>query len=170
MFDLAGSYSRGSDLIALRCLDFHNFPEGFWWTDGLRTWTLSTATPYAEVQGCCLLQDRIEGFGVETSWRAFERIIGKKKRAKMLFFFNSVYQYFIPFFFEFYFICFLYSRFLLVIHFIHISLYMSIPISQFIPPPPPPPPPLSPLGVHTFVLYICVSISALQTGSSVPFF
>ena len=28
--------------------------------------------------------------------------------------------------------------------------------------------PLSPLGVHTFVLYICVSISALQTGSSVP--
>ena len=29
---------------------------------------------------------------------------------------------------------------------------------------------LSPLGVHTFVLYICVSISALQTGSSVPFF
>ena len=35
------------------------------------------------------------------------------------------------FFFEFYFI-FLYSRFLLVIHFIHISVYVSIPISQFI--------------------------------------
>ena len=34
----------------------------------------------------------------------------------------------------------------------------------------PTPPLLSPLGVHTFVLYICVSISALQTGSSVPFF
>ena len=32
----------------------------------------------------------------------------------------------------------------------------------------PTPPWLSPLGVHTFVLYICVSISALQTGSSVP--
>ena len=31
---------------------------------------------------------------------------------------------------------FLYSTFLLVIHFIHISVYMSIPISQFIPPPP----------------------------------
>ena len=31
---------------------------------------------------------------------------------------------------------------------------MSIPISQFIPPPPTP---LSPLGVHTFVLYICVN-------------
>ena len=33
---------------------------------------------------------------------------------------------------------FLYSRFLLVIYFIHISVYMSIPISQFIPPPPAP--------------------------------
>ena len=31
-------------------------------------------------------------------------------------------------------------------------------------------PPLSPLWVHTFVLYIYVSISALQTSSSVPFF
>ena len=70
----------------------------------------------------------------------------------------------IPFFF------FKYSRFLLVIYFIHISVYMSIPISQFITPPPPPSPPLSPLGIHMFVLYICVSISAMQTGSSVPFF
>ena len=35
---------------------------------------------------------------------------------------------------------------------------------------PPSPPLLSPLGVHTFVFYICVSISALQTSSSVPFF
>ena len=33
----------------------------------------------------------------------------------------------------------LYSRFLLVIYFIHISVYMSIPISQFIPPPTFPP-------------------------------
>ena len=64
---------------------------------------------------------------------------------------------------------FLYSRFLLVIHFIHISVYMLIPISQYIPPPPLPPP-LSALGDHTVVLYVCVSISALQTGSSVPFF
>ena len=39
---------------------------------------------------------------------------------------------------EFYFI-FLYSRFLLVINLIHISVYMSIPIAQFITPPPPPP-------------------------------
>ena len=63
---------------------------------------------------------------------------------------------------------FLYSRILLVIYFIHISVYMSIPISQFITPPPPPPATFAP-GVHTFVLYICVSISVLQTGSSVPF-
>ena len=35
----------------------------------------------------------------------------------------------------------LYSMFLLVIYFIHIGVYMLIPISQFIPPPPPPPPP-----------------------------
>ena len=58
----------------------------------------------------------------------------------------------------------LYSGFSLVIYFIHISVYMSIPISQFIPPP------LTPISVHMFVLYICVSISTLQTGSSVPFF
>ena len=65
---------------------------------------------------------------------------------------------------------FLYSRIFLVIHFIHITVYRSNPISQFITPPPPPPLLLSPLGVHTFVLYICVSISALRTSSSVPFF
>ena len=47
---------------------------------------------------------------------------------------------------------------------------MLIPISQFITLPPPLPLPLSPLGVHMFVLYICVSISALQTSSPVPFF
>ena len=34
----------------------------------------------------------------------------------------------------------------------------------------PTPPRFSPLRVHTFVLYICVSTSALQTGSPVPFF
>ena len=32
------------------------------------------------------------------------------------------------------------------------------------------PPWLSAFGVHMFVLYICVSVSALQTGQSVPFF
>ena len=55
---------------------------------------------------------------------------------------RNVYLGLLPIFFsfflyEFYFIYFLYSR-LLVIYFIHISVYMSIPISQFITPPPAP--------------------------------
>ena len=44
------------------------------------------------------------------------------------------------------------------------EVYMSIPVSQLI---------LhfsSPLGSHTFILYIFVSISALSINSSVPFF
>ena len=64
---------------------------------------------------------------------------------------------------------FLYSRFSLVIYFIHISVYMSIPISQFIPPPPPPPCRFPPL-VSIRLFSTSVSISALQTCSSVPFF
>ena len=64
---------------------------------------------------------------------------------------------------------FLYSRFLLVTHFIHISVYMSIPTSEFITAHPSCPTAF-PLGVHEFVLFICVSIFALQTRSSVPFF
>ena len=46
----------------------------------------------------------------------------------------------------------LYSRFSLVLYFIHSISHvnMSIPISQFIPPP------LSVLSAHMFVLYICV--------------
>ena len=63
------------------------------------------------------------------------------------------------------FVVFLYCRILLGINFIHISVYMSISIAQFSKPPQ-----FSPLGVHMSVLYICVSTSALQTGSSVPFF
>ena len=43
---------------------------------------------------------------------------------------------------------FLYSRFLLVINFIDISVYMSIPISHFIPPPPSCFPPL--VSIHSF--------------------
>ena len=73
--------------------------------------------------------------------------------------------YFFIFFLNFWILfIFLYSRFLLVIYFIHIGIYMSIPISQFIPPPPPPPPPLSPLGVHTFVLYIWVGSLVAACG------
>ena len=48
----------------------------------------------------------------------------------------------------------LYSRFSLFINFTHISVYMLVPISQLFPPFPH-------LGVHMFVLYISVSISAL---------
>ena len=82
----------------------------------------------------------------------------------------SLIFYISNFFFYFNFILFIFlcSRFLLVIYFIHISVYMSIPISQFIPPSSPPTSPPT-FGVHTFVVYICVSISALQTGSPVPF-
>ena len=63
----------------------------------------------------------------------------------------------------------LYSKFQTVVYFIHSinSVFMSIPVSQFLPPYSSPPPPL---GIHTFVLYLCVSVSALQIRSSVPFF
>ena len=53
------------------------------------------------------------------------------------------------------FILFLYSRFLLVIYFIHIGVHMSIPIFQFIPPHP-----LAP-GNHKVIFYICNSISVI---------
>ena len=61
----------------------------------------------------------------------------------------------------------LYSQFSLIIYFIHSisSVYMSIPISQFIPPSSFPPL----VSIH-FFLYVCVSISALQIRSSIPFF
>ena len=49
----------------------------------------------------------------------------------------------------------LYSRNLFVIYFIYSSVYMSLPISQFIPPHPVPP------GNQKFIFYICNSISVL---------
>ena len=55
------------------------------------------------------------------------------------------------------------SRFSLVTCFIHSGVYMSILISQFIPLP-------FPLGIHTFALYLYVSISSLQLGSSIYHF
>ena len=72
------------------------------------------------------------------------------------------------FFILFYLFIFSYSRFLLLIYYAYQCIYVNpnLPIhpttmttSRF-----------PPLGVHTFVLYICVSISALHTGSSVSFF
>ena len=53
---------------------------------------------------------------------------------------RSMDQNLIPFFFfNVILFIFLYSRFLLVINFIHISVYMSVPIAQFSTPPSPPP-------------------------------
>ena len=46
-------------------------------------------------------------------------------------------------------------------YFIQSSVYMSTPVSQFIPPP------LSLLSIHMLILSVCFSISALQMGSSV---
>ena len=60
----------------------------------------------------------------------------------------------------------LYRRFSFVVYFIHNinCAYMSIPISQFLPFL------FSLLGIHTFVLYICISIFAWQIVSSAIFF
>ena len=54
------------------------------------------------------------------------------------------------------------SRFTVVIYFMG-----SIYVSPNLPVPPTPP---STLGVHMFVLYVCVCVSALHIRSSVPFF
>ena len=70
------------------------------------------------------------------------------------FFFN----YFFPFFF-------LNSYQFYTHHFIHVNPSRPVQHTTI-----PTPPQFSPLGVHTFVLCICVSTSALQPGSSVPFF
>ena len=53
-----------------------------------------------------------------------------------------------------------YSGFPLAIYLIHRSVYMPIPVSQFIPPSLPLP------CVHTSILYVSVSIPALHTCSS----
>ena len=54
---------------------------------------------------------------------------------------------------------------LLVVYFIHVSIGCT-PQSQS----PSHHKPPFPLGIHIFVLYVCVSISALQIRSSIPFF
>ena len=75
------------------------------------------------------------------------------------------------FFFEFYFIYLFFIQQVLISHpfYTHQCIHVdpNLPVHHTTTTPPPP---FSPLGVHTFVLYISVSISALQTGSSVPFF
>ena len=57
----------------------------------------------------------------------------------------------------------LYRSFPLAVCFTHGSVFMSILISHFVPPSPS-------AHVHTFILYICIYIHALQIGSSIPFF
>ena len=76
------------------------------------------------------------------------------------FFFVCVWVVVFFFFFEFLnfiLFIFLYSRFLLVIHFIHISVYMSIPIAQFITPPPHPPVAFPPLCPYVCSLHLCLN-------------
>ena len=51
---------------------------------------------------------------------------------------------------------FLYSGSLLVINFIHISVYMSNPIAQFITPPPPPPAVFLPWCPYVSSLHLCL--------------
>ena len=58
----------------------------------------------------------------------------KLMSVKIFFYFQETWGFFLNFRILF---IFLYSRFLLVIYYIHISVCMSIPISQFITPPPP---------------------------------
>ena len=55
------------------------------------------------------------------------------------------------------------SRFPLVVCFTHARVYMSIPNLPIHPL-------LSPPHVHAYILYLCISIPALEIGSSIPFF
>ena len=57
---------------------------------------------------------------------------------------------------------FLYSRFLLVIHFIHISVYIYVNPNFQIFHTTTTTPPLSPFGGHTWILHICVSIQSCK--------
>ena len=56
-----------------------------------------------------------------------------------------------------------YSKFPLALYFTYVNLYVSTLLSQFIPPSPSP-------TESTSVLYVCISIPALQIGSAVPSF
>ena len=69
----------------------------------------------------------------------------------------SIYYIDNQFFFSFFEFIFLYSRFLLVIYFIHVSVYMSIPISQFIPPLPAFPPWCPYICSLHLCLYFCLA-------------
>ena len=59
------------------------------------------------------------------------------------------------YFFKFNFIYF-FKQQVLIIHFIHISVYVSIPISQFITPPPSPPAAFPPWCPYVCSLHLCL--------------
>ena len=90
-------------------------------------------------------------------WHFFWRIIDL---LYIVYFYMGYINIFFSLFFEFLnFISFifLYSRFFLVMHFIHISVYMSISISQFITPPPPPPATFPPWCPYVCSLHLCLN-------------
>ena len=70
--------------------------------------------------------------------------------------FFSIFKKILTFLFNLILFTFLYSRFLLLIHFIHISVYMSIPISQFIISPSPPPAAFPPWCPYVCSLHLCL--------------
>ena len=90
---------------------------------------------------------------LEWDWAPKERkycpVFWKTKVLHMNFFFVWI--------FECYFVYFFIHRFLVDTHFIHISVHMSIPISQFILPPPPPPLRRSPCLVSISLFFTSVS-------------
>ena len=99
---------------------------------------------------------RRQGFPVQPTFSPSSELHSSVYKTTHLFYFLILFYYFFI------------QQVLIVIYFIHISVYMSIPISQFIPPPTPTPP-LSPF-VSICLFSTSVSVSALQTSSSVPFF
>ena len=78
----------------------------------------------------------------------------REKKAIHLFIFKK------NFFLNFILFIFLYSRFLLVINFIHISVYMSIPVAQFITPPPPP--------LHHFPPLVSIRLFSTSVSQFLP--
>ena len=107
-------------------------------------------------------------FFINTSWLVINQLAEKSQNNFEIYdlpqLSNLIKSYGIMFiisFFNFILFYFLYSRLLLVIYFIHISVYMSIPISQFIPPPPPPPP-------HNFPPLVSISLFSTSVSLFLP--
>ena len=82
----------------------------------------------------------------------FEHLISSQTLGKALYFY-FLFSNFILFIF-------IYNRCLLVINFIHISVYMSIPISQFISPPP--------LPLHHFTPLVSIRLFSTSVSPILP--